>query len=43
MKFQMMKGYEECHEEVEKQIDIAVILRRIGVLERGMMTIIEPH
>ena len=39
----MMKGYEECHAEVEKQIDIAAILRRIGVLERGLMTIIEPH
>lgn len=40
LKFQMMKGYKECHDEVEKQIDIAVILKRIGVLERGMMAII---
>lgn len=43
LKFEMMKWYEECHEEVEKQIDIAVILKRIGLLERGMMTVIEPH
>jgi hypothetical protein len=32
LNFQMMKIYDDCHEEVEKQIDIAVILQRLSTL-----------